>query len=111
MDLTAETLLQNKNPIINHVEPFRIYPCFAFLSGWDLRFARACLAVCLAALWGAGVLWAFFLRQAQLACRHSSPYDRYSVISFNDEARVQLRGKGMQGRDLYSLRKVTCCVT
>ncbi|CAN0500782.1 unnamed protein product, partial [Laminaria digitata] len=43
--------------------------------------------------------------QNQLACRYSSPQDRYSVISFNDEATVQLRGKGMQGRDLYALRK------
>ncbi|CAM9377138.1 unnamed protein product [Ectocarpus sp. 12 AP-2014] len=41
----------------------------------------------------------------QLANQHSSSRDRYSVISFNDVAKVQLRGKSMHGRNLYALRK------
>lgn len=44
--------------------------------------------------------------QDQLANRYSSPRDRYSVVSFNDVAKVQLRGKSMHGRNLYALRKV-----
>ncbi|CAN0389307.1 unnamed protein product [Pylaiella littoralis] len=41
----------------------------------------------------------------QLANPYSSRSDRYSVISFNDVAKVQLRGKPMHGRDLYALRR------
>lgn len=45
--------------------------------------------------------------QDQLSNRYSSASDRYSVVSFNDVAKVQLRGKSMHGRDLYALRKAS----
>lgn len=48
----------------------------------------------------------FLNPQDQLNNAYSSPSDRYSVISFNDVAKVQLRGKSMHGRNLYALRKV-----
>lgn len=47
-----------------------------------------------------------FALQDQLSNPYSSAGDRYSVVSFNDVAKVQLRGKSMHGRDLYALRKV-----
>lgn len=44
--------------------------------------------------------------QDQLGSKYSSVDDRYSVVSFNDVATIQLRAERLAGRNLHSLRMV-----